>query len=70
MTQKDSVTLKTNTVDWPIARGTVEKQETHIKRGLAAATAVVALAVATAIAVAAIAAVTLAVVVAVAPLLE
>jgi hypothetical protein len=33
MAQKDWVTLKTNTVDWPIARGTVEKQEMHTKRG-------------------------------------
>jgi hypothetical protein len=33
MAQKDSVTLNTNTVDRPIAKGTVEKQETRTKRG-------------------------------------
>jgi hypothetical protein len=31
MAQKDSVTLNTNTVDRPIAKETLEKQETRTK---------------------------------------
>jgi hypothetical protein len=33
MAQKDSITLNTNTVDWPIAKETLEKQETRTKQG-------------------------------------